>query len=150
MSKLTFWLLIIISTYHFFFLGESFADFEKCRSVLRWFFFFVFSGYVRVSARLFLQHFLSPVTDVHVKVFSSAAVPLELFRLLTPRSLTGQPTNQKWSFLWSCQDARHASNVVELSSWILLIVKRPYAVREKEQGNLLNEEIKLNHNSAGP
>ena len=45
------------------------------------------------------------------------------------------------------QDMR---GVVELSSWILLIVKRAYAVTEKEQGNLLNDEIKLNHNSAGP
>ena len=93
--------------------------------------------------QLVLLHFLSPVTGVHVKVLSSAAVPLKLFRLLTPRSFrngcyraTGE---SKVILLWSCQDARHASNVVELSSWILLIVKRPYAVSEKEQGNLLNE-----------
>lgn len=98
--------------------------------------------HIRASARL------------HVKVLSSAAVPLELFRLLTPRSFRNgsyRATNEsKVILLWSCQDARHASNVVELSSWILLIVKRAYAVTEKEQGNLLNEEIKLNHNSAGP
>ena len=90
------------------------------------------SGYIRVSARL------------HVKVLSSAAVPLELFRLLTPRSFRNgsyRATNEsKVILLWSCQDARQASNVV----------KRLYAVSDKKQGNLLNEEIKLNHNSAGP
>ena len=109
---------------------------------------------VTYAFQLVLLHFLSPVTGVHVKVLSSAVVPLELFRLLTPRSFgngcyraTGE---SKAILLWSCQDARHASNVVELSSWILLIVKRAYAVTEKEQGNLLNDEIKLNHNSAGP
>lgn len=106
---------------------------------------------VTYAFQLVLLHFLRPVTGVHVKVLCSAAVPLELFRLLAPRSFgngcyraTGESI--KVILLWSCQDARHASNVVELSSWILLIVKRPYAVSEKEQGNLLNEEIKLNHN----
>ena len=109
---------------------------------------------VTYALQLVLLYLLSPVTDVHAKVLSSAAVPLELFRLLTLRSFRNgsyRATDEsKVLLLWSCQDARHASNVVELSSWILLIVKRPYAVREKEQGNLLNEEIKLNHNSAGP
>ena len=60
-------------------------------------------------------------------------------------AVIGQQANQKRysSGLAKMQDMR---GVVELSSWILLIVKRPYAVSEKEQGNLLNEEIKLNHN----
>ena len=122
--------------------GQSFED------------FFSLCWVVTYAFQLVLLHFLSPVTGVHVKVLSSASVPLELFRLLTPRSFgngcyraTGE---SKAILLWSCQDARHASNVVELSSWILLIVKRAYAVTEKEQGNLLNDEIKLNHNSAGP
>lgn len=109
---------------------------------------------VTYALQLVLLYLLSPVTDVHAKVLSSAAVPLELFRLLTLRSFRNgsyRATDEsKVLLLWSCQDARHASKVVELSSWILLIVKRPYAVSEKEKGNLLNEEIKLNHNSAGP
>ena len=99
---------------------------------------------VTYAFQLVLLHFLSPVTGVHVKVLSSAAVPLDLsFAFIWKRLLSG---NRRIKSDTPLVLPRHASNVVELSSWILLIVKRPYAVSEKEQGNLLNEEIKLNHN----
>ena len=68
--------------------GQSFDYFFLCVKWLR----------MRFSSS-FLQHSLSPVTDVRVKVLYTAALPLELFRLLFARrfetALIGQPTNQK-------------------------------------------------------
>ena len=63
-------------------------------------YFFLYVKWLRTRfSSSFLQHFLSPVTDVRVKVLYTAALPLELFRLLFARrfetALIGQPTNQK-------------------------------------------------------